>query len=60
MTQTVLTAYEARGVSSSNWANDLYYDVNDPYVSGIYCDNGDWGNLRHPNMNALDDYFNLN
>lgn len=57
MSPSVLQAYIDKGIST-NWKQDLYYETTDPYVSGIFCENGTWGNLRHPASNfALDFYI---
>lgn len=58
MAPGVLDQYIARGVDQ-NWRDDLFYATGHSYPSGITCENGTWGNLRHPNSNFLDDFFIL-
>ena len=56
---SILQEYINKGVNS-NWKQDLYYEVNDPYVSQIFCENGTWGNLKHPLSNWELNFFILN
>ena len=59
MSQNVLDAFIARGMNS-NWKEDLYYEEGSAYSNAITCENGTWGNLRHPSSNFELDYFILN
>lgn len=47
MSNEVLARFASRGLSTA-WRSDLYYETDDPYVRDIFCENGTWGNLRHP------------
>ena len=58
MSQSVLDQFIARGVDP-NWKQDLYYETTDTYPAQISCENGTWGNLRHPNSRFEDDFFIL-
>lgn len=58
MSNEILNEYIARGVSQ-NWRQDLYYDEADDYPSQITCENGTWGNLRHPESRFELDFFVL-
>lgn len=59
MSPSVLQAYIDKGIST-NWKQDLYYETDDPYVSDIFCENGTWGNLRHPLSNFELDFYIFN
>lgn len=58
MSNEILGEFEARGVDS-NWKQDLYYETTDQYPSQITCENGTFGNLRHPASRYELDYFIL-
>lgn len=58
MSSPVLDAYIARGVNE-NWKQDLYYEITDNYPAQITCENGNWGNLRHPESRFELDFFIL-
>ncbi len=59
MSPSVLQTYIDKGIST-NWKQDLYYETTDSYVSGIFCENGTWGNLRHPASNFELDFYIFN
>jgi len=59
MSPAVMQVYIDKGISA-NWKQDLYYETTDPYVSGIFCENGTWGNLRHPSSNFELDFYIFN
>ena len=59
MSPVVMQEYIDKGISA-NWKQDLYYETTDSYVSGIFCENGTWGNLRHPSSNFELDFYIFN
>ncbi len=58
MNTNVLSEYISRGIDS-NWRQDLYYETTDQYPSQITCENGTFGNLRHPASRYELDFFIL-
>ncbi len=58
MSESLIDEYRARGVGQ-NWRQSLYYAAEDDYPNAITCENGNWGNLRHPTSRFELDFFIL-